>query len=238
MENLLAQYRSQNNLYKRHCQAIGKKVSATKRMLLTPMAFVCASVVFACIACKPDTKDQTPPAPAIPANVTVARVFAGPVAATLEVNGTLQPLRADGGRTGQRRPCCQSAPEGRGSREAGAAPLSAGSEPSPTPQDSRPRTRRPHNALRRSTPRSRALSLGVMLVRFSKQGDMVTAAPPTVMALVADIDLMKLTALIPRSDSPRYASARRRRSRPMCFPGGVSAAGLHWSPLPRRRPPR
>jgi RND family efflux transporter MFP subunit len=38
---------------------------------------------------------------------------------------------------------------------------------------------------------------GVVLAKFSNAGDMVTATPPSVMALVADIDLMKLTALIP-----------------------------------------
>ena len=175
-----------------------------KNIFRTFVSAVCAGIVFACIACKPDTKDQPPPAPAIPVNVTVARVIAGPVAATLEVNGTLQPLRQTEVVPGSAGRVVKAlVKEGEAVKSGQILFLLDRDLAQAAGLPTTAKLASPHAAKSHSSVRSPLA--GVVLARFSNPGDMVTAAPPTVMALVADIDLLKFTAL---SAEERLAEVR------------------------------
>lgn len=145
-----------------------------------------AAVGIACmpLACQPVARE---PAPAIPppAAVTVAAVFAGPIAASFEVTGALQPLEQ-----------VEIAPglDGRVAK----AFVQEGERVRPGQslfllyRATTPGGRRAAKTIRVKSPIA-----GVVLARHAKPGDQVSAAPPTAMALVADIDLLQLTAPLP-----------------------------------------
>lgn len=153
-----------------------------------------AGIACALVACKPAAKELAGALPASPVTVTVATVLAGPIAATLEVSGTVKPLEqvkimpdvagrvakallkeGDTVKAGQIIFLLDPNPVASSQSEAGGAA----------------------KRLAKKSAKIRSPLAGVMLARFSNPDDQVTAAPPTVMALVADIDLVKLTALIP-----------------------------------------
>lgn len=159
-----------------------------------------AAVIFAgigcAVACKPAAKEQAPVPTEIIVPVTVALVFTGPIAESFEITGTIQPLEeakivpgvtgrvakaplkeGDTVRVGQllfRLDRLQARAAGKPA--AGAAATA--------------RTVRKNAEIRSPL-------AGVVLAQYANPGDRVLADPPTLMALVADIDLMKLTALLP-----------------------------------------
>ena len=176
--------------------------SVTRKMLRTSVPVVCAGIVFAGVACKPAAKEQAQAPPAIPAPVIVALVRAGPIAATPEVSGTVEPLEQAKIMPGAAGRVAKALLKEGDAVKVGQILFLVEQKQSASSQ---PTT---GDAIRRPARRStevRSPLAGVVLAKFSSPGDMVTATPPTVMALVADIDLMKLTATGPEE---RFAEVR------------------------------
>lgn len=166
-----------------------------RKVLFAAVFLAFAGVACAFAGCRPAEKPAPPP-PAIPPVVTVAHVRAGPIAATFEVTGTVQALEqaeisprvagrvakvffkeGESVKTGRllfRLDRLQAPPKG-----SATGSLAAGGRGG------------------RKNAEVRSPLAGVALARHSNPGDMVTATPPTVMALVADIDLMRLAAPLP-----------------------------------------
>lgn len=166
-----------------------------RKVLCAAASLAVAGVAFAFAGCRP-AETPAPPPPPVPTLVTIAHVLAGPIAATFEVTGTVQALEqaeitprvagrvakvffkegetVKAGRLLFRLDRLQAPPKksAAGSRAAGGRGGGKNAE-------------------------VRSPLAGVALARHSNPGDMVTATPPTVMALVADIDLMRLVAPLP-----------------------------------------
>lgn len=165
---------------------------------LAKASLACAGLACALVACKPAAKEHPAAAPAAPPAVTVARVATGPIAATFVVTGTLQSLEQAevtppvGGRVAK-----AYVKEGE-SVKAGRLlfRLDRLQKSAKGPQaGSGTAAGRPA----RKNGEIRSPLAGVVLARHANPGDTVTAAPPTVMALIADIDLMKLRAPLPEA---------------------------------------
>lgn len=173
------------------CGMITKTRSA--KVSLVFMGLACAFV-----ACKPTAQEHAPAAPAIPVAVTVAPVVTGPIAATFEVTGTVQALeQAEIGPSVAGRVAKVYFKDGEAVK-AGRLLFRLDRLQAPA-KGSRTGSRA---AARRPTKKDaevRSPLAGVVLARHSNPGDTVSAAPPTVMAVVADIDLMKMTAPLPEA---------------------------------------
>lgn len=152
------------------------------------VSFAGAALACLLVACKPAAKEQAPAPQAIPTAVTIAPVVAGPIAATFEVTGTIQALEQAAvaprvaGRVAK-----VYVKEGESVR---AGRLLFRLDRLQAPVKGRPKSK---------DAEVRSPLAGVVLARDSNPGDRVTAAPPTVMAVVADIDVMKLTAALPEA---------------------------------------
>lgn len=194
-----------------------------------------AGIACALVACTPVAKEPAQATPETPVNVTVAPVFAGPIAASFELTGTVRPLKeAEVSPAVDGRVAKALVKEGDAVKagqilfllDRTSLPAEAGA------------------AARRASRRNaeiRSPLAGVVLARFSSPGDRVTATPPTPMALVGDIDLMKLTALLPEARLAEVRAGQEATVTTDVLPGRgfgatvamVSPAGDEAAPSPR-----
>lgn len=167
----------------------------TGRSSIRTVVLVVAVVFFTLSACKPVAKEQ-PPTPPPPTTVTVATVVTGPVAASFEVVGSVRPFKeariqsdvagrvvkaflkeGDAVKAGQVLFFLERAPSRDAGVQSGAAAV----------------------AKRATKKRAEIRSpiAGVLISKLAKPGDLVTTEPPKLLAVVADIDLMRMIAPLP-----------------------------------------
>lgn len=174
------------------------RTPALGRVPFPRLLFLLAVGAGAGIGCQPAAKEAAQPPPVLAATVTVVPAASGPIAASFEIVGSVQPVEQ-----------AKIAPTGAGRiaralRKQGDA-VKAGQllfvlDLEPT-QAAGSREGAGTAAKRAAKKRAEIRSplAGVLFARFSNPGDRVTATPPTLMALVADLDLMKLTAPLPEA---------------------------------------